>query len=42
MNEKMIFRNRVVDKKQLKKLIAWDLNHYGTARTAVMDDKIKE
>ncbi|MEM7578642.1 MAG: DNA-directed RNA polymerase subunit beta' [Cyanobacteria bacterium P01_A01_bin.80] len=42
MNEKMIFRNRVVDKKQLKKLIAWGFTHYGTARTAVMADKLKE
>ena len=42
MNENMIFRNRVVDKKQLKKLIAWGFTHYGTARTAVMADKLKE
>lgn len=42
MNEKMIFRNRVVDKKQLKKLIAWGFTHYGTARTAVMADKLKD
>ncbi len=38
----MIFRNRVVDKKQLRKLIAWGFNNYGTARTAVMADKLKE
>ncbi|AFY53309.1 DNA-directed RNA polymerase subunit beta' [Rivularia sp. PCC 7116] len=42
MNEKMIFRNRVVDKKQLRKLIAWGFTHYGTARTAVMADKLKD
>ncbi|MEO0934437.1 MAG: DNA-directed RNA polymerase subunit beta'', partial [Cyanobacteria bacterium J06641_2] len=42
MTENMIFRNRVVDKKQLKKLIAWGFTHYGTARTAVMADKLKE
>ncbi len=42
MNEKMIFRNRVVDKKQLRKLIAWGFTNYGTARTAVMADKLKD
>ena len=42
MTENMIFRNRVVDKKQLRKLIAWGFTHYGTARTAVMADKLKE
>ena len=42
MTDNMIFRNRVVDKKQLKKLIAWGFTHYGTARTAVMADKLKE
>ncbi len=41
-DENMIFRNRVVDKKQLRKLIAWGFNNYGTARTAVMADKLKE
>jgi DNA-directed RNA polymerase subunit beta' len=39
---KMIFRNRVVSKGQLKKLIAWSFTHYGTARTAVMADELKE
>ncbi|MEB3219256.1 MAG: DNA-directed RNA polymerase subunit beta', partial [Nostocales cyanobacterium 94392] len=38
----MIFRNRVVDKKQLRKLISWGFTNYGTARTAVMADKLKE
>ena len=42
MTEKMIFRNRVVDKKQLRKLIAWGFTNYGTARTAVMADKLKD
>ncbi len=41
-NEKMIFRNRVVDKGQLRNLIAWAFTHYGTARTAVMADKLKD
>ncbi|MBH8553073.1 DNA-directed RNA polymerase subunit beta'' [Nostocaceae cyanobacterium CENA357] len=41
-NENTIFRNRVVDKGQLRKLISWAFTHYGTARTAVMADKLKE
>lgn len=40
--EKAVFRNRVVDKSQLRKLISWAFTHYGTARTAVMADKLKE
>ncbi|NET01653.1 MAG: DNA-directed RNA polymerase subunit beta' [Sphaerospermopsis sp. SIO1G1] len=42
MTEKMIFRNLVVNKGQLRKLIAWSFTHYGTARTAVMADKLKD
>jgi len=38
----MIFRNRIVDKGQLRNLISWSFTHYGTARTAVMADKLKE
>jgi DNA-directed RNA polymerase subunit beta' len=38
----MIFRNRVVDKGQLKKLIAWAFTHYGTARTAAIADRLKD
>ncbi|WP_414574539.1 DNA-directed RNA polymerase subunit beta'' [Anabaena sp. CCY 9402-a] len=41
-NEKMIFRNRVVDKGQLRNLISWAFTHHGTARTAVMADKLKD
>ncbi len=41
-NEKMIFRNRVVRKAQLRNLIAWAFMNYGTARTAVMADKLKD
>jgi len=40
--KEMIFRNRVVDKGQLKKLIAWAFMHYGTARTAAIADRLKE
>lgn len=42
MTEKMIFRNLVVNKGQLRKLISWAFTHYGTARTAVMADKLKD
>ncbi|MGE5656076.1 MAG: DNA-directed RNA polymerase subunit beta' [Actinomycetota bacterium] len=41
-NKKVIFRNRVVDKGQLKRLIAWSFTNYGTARTAQMADKLKD
>lgn len=37
-----VFRNRVVDKGQLKKLVAWAFTHYGTARTAQMADMLKD
>lgn len=40
--KEMIFRNRIVDKGQLKKLIAWAFTHYGTARTAAIADRLKE
>ncbi|AFY67382.1 DNA-directed RNA polymerase subunit beta' [Geitlerinema sp. PCC 7407] len=39
--EQVVFRNRVVDKGQLKKLIAWAFTHYGTARTAQVADELK-
>ncbi len=38
----LIFRNRIIDKKQLKKLISWSFTHHGTARTSQMADRIKE
>lgn len=37
-----LFRNRVVDKGQLKQLVAWAFTHYGTARTAEMADQLKD
>jgi DNA-directed RNA polymerase subunit beta' len=37
-----VFRNRIIDKKQLKKLISWSFTHYGTARTSQMADRIKD
>ncbi|MBE9137783.1 DNA-directed RNA polymerase subunit beta' [Nodosilinea sp. LEGE 07088] len=38
----LTFRNRIIDKKQLKKLISWSFTHYGTARTSQMADRIKD
>ena len=39
---KAVFRNLVVNKGKLRDLISWSFTHYGTARTAVMADKLKE
>ncbi len=36
------FRNRVVDKKVLKQLVAWAFKHHGTAATAAMADNLKD
>ncbi|MBI4779995.1 MAG: DNA-directed RNA polymerase subunit beta' [Oscillatoriophycideae cyanobacterium NC_groundwater_1537_Pr4_S-0.65um_50_18] len=40
--QKTIFRNRVVDKGQLKRLVSWAFTNYGTARTAQMADDLKD
>jgi DNA-directed RNA polymerase subunit beta' len=37
-----VFHNRVIDKKQLKKLISWVFSNYGTAATAKIADEIKD
>ncbi len=37
-----VFRNRVIDKGQIRKLITWSFTHHGTARTAQMADLIKD
>ncbi|MBD2137584.1 DNA-directed RNA polymerase subunit beta'' [Anabaena sp. FACHB-1237] len=39
---KPVFRNLVVNKGKLRDLIAWSFTHYGTARTAIMADKLKD
>lgn len=39
--QKLVFRNRVIDKGQLKKLISWSFVNYGTARTSQVADKLK-
>ncbi len=36
------FRNRVVDKKTLKQLVAWAYKHHGTAVTSAMADNLKD
>jgi len=37
-----IFRNRIINKGQLTRLISWAFTNYGTARTAQMADMIKD
>ena len=37
-----VFCNQVVNKGQLKQLMAWAFTHYGTARTAEMADNLKD
>lgn len=39
---KQVFRNQVINKKELTNLISWAFTHYGTARTAQMADLIKD
>ena len=41
-NDQPIFRNQVINKKQLTKLISWAFTNYGTARTAQMADMLKD
>jgi len=36
------FRNRVIDKKALRNLVAWAYKHHGTAVTASMADELKD
>ena len=38
----MTFYNKIVDKRQLKKLISWTYSNYGSARCAQVADKLKE
>jgi DNA-directed RNA polymerase subunit beta' len=38
----MIFHNRVVDKKQLRSLVAWSYVNHGTSKTAKVADRLKE
>ena len=39
---KNIFHNRMVDKGQLKKLVAWAFTNFGSARTSQMADRLKD
>lgn len=36
------FRNRIIDKKALRNLVAWAYKHHGTAATAAMADELKD
>jgi DNA-directed RNA polymerase subunit beta' len=36
------FINKVIDKKELKKLMAWAFSNYGTGRSSYMADKLKD
>ena len=36
------FTNKTIDKKELKKLMAWAFSNYGTGRASYMADKLKE
>jgi len=36
------FTNKVIDKKELKKLMAWAFSNYGTGRASYMADRLKE
>ena len=38
----MKFYNRIVDKKQLKKLVSWAYTNYGSARSSQMADELKD
>lgn len=40
--KQQIFRNRVINKGQLRELITWSFNNYGTARTAQLADSLKD
>jgi DNA-directed RNA polymerase subunit beta' len=37
-----IFRNRVIDKGQLKKIVSWSFSHYGLARATMTADQLKD
>lgn len=40
--QQQVFRNKVINKKQLQKLVSWAFTEYGTARTARMADEVKD
>jgi DNA-directed RNA polymerase subunit beta' len=41
-NQAPPFRNRIIDKKALRNLVAWAYKHHGTAATAAMADELKD
>ncbi len=42
MNKEPVFYNQIVDKGQLRKLVAWAFSNYGSARAAQMADSLKD
>jgi len=42
MTKQPLFFNRIVDKKQLRRLIAWTFTHYGSAICSNVADQLKE
>ncbi|MBD2579404.1 DNA-directed RNA polymerase subunit beta' [Oscillatoria sp. FACHB-1406] len=42
MSKKPIFFNRIVDKGQLRRLIAWTYTHYGSAVSSQVADRLKD
>ena len=36
------FTNKTIDKKELKKLMAWAFSNYGTGRASYLADKLKD
>jgi DNA-directed RNA polymerase subunit beta' len=41
-NNQPVFRNQVINKKELTKMISWSFTNHGTARTAQMADRLKD
>jgi len=41
-NNQPVFRNQVINKKELTKMISWAFTNHGTARTAQMADRLKD
>ena len=39
---RLVFRNRVIDKKELRDLIAWAYNEFGTSATTAIADELKD
>ena len=42
MKSRLVFRNRVIDKKMLRNLIAWAYKEFGTSATTAIADELKD